>query len=199
MYPVFESIAVMDGKYLNVTGHLARMQETAKALWGIDLPNDYLEQRLPLFSREGLYKCRFMYNAECFDVEWRRYKPLYINQLVLTEVPNMAYAFKYTDRSEINSFSRTMGLETDVLFTRHGYLMDTSYCNVALYKHGAWYTPETPLLRGTERAIGLKQGVLKLARMHRDDLHQFERITLFNALNPIGKIVLPCSAVKLIN
>lgn len=199
MYPVFESIAVMDGRYLNVPGHLARMQKTAKALWGIELPDDYLEKRLPAFSRDGLYKCRFMYDAQHYAMELTRYTSKYIQQLVLTEVPEMVYDFKYSDRSEINNYTRSLGKGMDVLFTRNGYLMDTSYCNVALYKEGTWYTPEMPLLQGTQRAVGLKDGLLKQALIHRNDLHSFERITLFNALNPIGSICLPCSAVKFIN
>jgi 4-amino-4-deoxychorismate lyase len=195
MYPVFESIAVMDGRYLNVPGHMARMQRTAKVLWNIDLPNDYLKKRLPLYSPEGLYKCRFMYNVDGFAIEFRGYKPQHINQLILTEVPHMAYEFKYTDRSEINNYTSNLDNGIDVLFTRNGYLMDTSYCNVALLKEGIWYTPETPLLFGTQRAVGIEAGVLKLASMHRDDLPNYECITLFNALNPIGKVCLPCSAI----
>jgi 4-amino-4-deoxychorismate lyase len=195
MYPVFESIAVMDGSYLNVPGHMARMQRTAKALWNIDLPDNYLKKRLPVFTLDGLYKCRFMYNADGFAIEFRGYNPNYINQLILTEVPHMAYEFKYTDRSEINNYISTLDKGIDVLFTRNGYLMDTSYCNVALLKEGIWYTPETPLLCGTQRAVGIEAGVLQLALIHRDDLSEYECITMFNAFNAIGKVCLPCSAI----
>ena len=199
MYPVFESIAVMEGRYLNVPGHMARMQKTAKALWGIELPNDYLEKRLPEFLRDGLYKCRFMYDGEGYAIEFNLYQLKKVEQLVLREVPDMLYDFKYCNRLEINKHTNALNTGMDVLFTRNGYLMDTSYCNVALFKEGIWYTPETPLLCGTQRAVGIEAGVLQLASIHKDDLLQFERITLFNALNPIGTICLPCSAATFIN
>lgn len=195
MYPVFESIAVMDGRYLNVAGHMQRMQRTARALWNVDLPNDYLAKRLPVLMNSGLYKCRFSYNSEHYSVELSLYKEKNIEHLVLTEVPEMRYDFKYSDRSEINNYTRELGFGKDVLFTRHGYLMDTSYCNVALLRDGIWYTPETPLLCGTQRAVALEGGILKSASIHQRDLPNFESIMLFNALNPIGKIRLLCSAI----
>lgn len=195
MFPVFESIAVLDGRYLNLPRHLARIQRTAKELWQLDFSANYLMERLPVFSNKGLYKCRFLYNEFDFSLEFQPYTERTIHTLKLIEAPDLVYDYKWSNRDEIKFYTMCLPPGCDVLFMRQGYLTDSSYCNIALLQNNQWYTPETPMLRGTQRDDALEKGLLKKARIHYNALSNYEQISLFNALNPLGKIILPCRAI----
>lgn len=68
------------------------------------------------------------------------------------------YRYKSTDRKELEALYALRGNQDDVLIVRNNLLTDTSIANVALEKEGVWYTPRTPLLKGTKRALLLEQG-----------------------------------------
>ncbi|MBU3675729.1 MAG: hypothetical protein FGM54_00895 [Chitinophagaceae bacterium] len=196
MFPVFESIAIQDGVYLNIASHMARIQYTAQSLWHLALPANYLQERLPAFHEPGLFKCRFQYNSETFNLEIKPYERRRIQHLILKEMPDLYYAFKYTHRMALDHWQLELPTHTDVLFTRRGFLTDTSYCNIALMREGIWYTPQEPLLPGTQRAFGLKTGQLHATPISVQDISSYECITLFNAMIPIGELVLPISAIQ---
>lgn len=195
MFPVFESIAVMDGRYLNLPIHTRRVQRTARALWQLNFSNNYLLERLPVFSNGGLYKCRFFYHETDFRFDFQAYKEKVIHTLKLIEAPRLKYDYKWSNRNEINAYANGLPIGSEVLFTCEGYLTDTTYSNVALLRNKQWYTPETPLLQGTQRAVALENGLLKTTQIHCNDLHHYEQISLINALNPLGKIIVPTSAI----
>lgn len=196
MFPVFESIAIHDGVYLNVNAHMDRIQRTAHSLWHITFPANYLQARLPAFHKPGLYKCRFLYNRETFSLEIKRYERRAIQHLMLKEMPHLHYAFKYMHRIELDQWKKELPEHTDVLFTRNGFLTDTTYCNIALMREGRWYTPQEPLLPGTQRAYGINAGLLHAMPISIDDMSSYECMTIFNAMIPIGELVLPISAIQ---
>lgn len=196
MYPVFESIAVIDGVYQNLEAHNERVHRTAQALWQQKKPLNFLEMVLPIPPNDGVFKCRFSYNATHFDVQFSTYKPRIITTLHCYEAPDLFYEFKYSHRDAIDRYSVQLKSNEEVLFTRQGFLLDTSYANVALYREGKWYTPETPLLKGTRRAMGIRSGMLIPVPLHTNDLRYFETITWFNALLPIGEHCLPVNAIR---
>ena len=78
----------------------------------------------------------------------------------------------------------------DVLIVRNNLLTDTSIANVALEKEGVWYTPRTPLLKGTKRALLLEQGVLTECDIPSDEISSYSHIALFNAMIDFQSLVL---------
>ena len=78
----------------------------------------------------------------------------------------------------------------DVLIVRNNLLTDTSIANVALEKEGVWYTPRTPLLKGTKRALLLEQGVLTECDIPSDVISSYSPIALFNAMIDFQSLVL---------
>ena len=78
----------------------------------------------------------------------------------------------------------------DVLIVRNNLLTDTSIANVALEKEGVWYTPRTPLLKGTKRALLLEQGVLTECDIPSDVISSYSHIALFNAMIDFQSLVL---------
>lgn len=70
----------------------------------------------------------------------------------------------------------------DVLIVKKNRLTDTYYCNTAFLEKGIWYTPEQPLLRGTQRDFLISKKVIIPADLTIKDLGRFEKIRLFNSM-----------------
>lgn len=58
----------------------------------------------------------------------------------------------------------------EIIIIKNGLVTDTSFTNIAIYKHGMWLTPKHPLLLGTKRAALLEKGIIQEADITVDDL-----------------------------
>ncbi|NJK83663.1 MAG: hypothetical protein HC912_07450 [Saprospiraceae bacterium] len=106
------------------------------------------------------------------------------------------YSYKYVQRSYFEEVTKCLPPFTEALFTRDSYLTDTTYTNIAVYKAGCYYTPEQPLLAGTQRTTLLEKGILKPSNIHQNEIQAFETILLFNALIPFENAIrIPTDAV----
>jgi 4-amino-4-deoxychorismate lyase len=103
------------------------------------------------------------------------------------------------DRTVFNDAFAKRGECVDVLIVKNGFLTDTSYCNIALFDGEDWVTPLTPLIQGVTRAQLLEEGKLIVKDIKLEELMNFQKIALFNALNEFGSIQLEISAISAIN
>ena len=92
------------------------------------------------------------------------------------------YAKKSTDRERIDTLFELREECDDILIVKNGHITDTSIANIALYKEGLWYTPTSPLLRGTTRQRLLESGFLHTTDIKVQDLHKYSKIALLNAM-----------------
>ena len=70
----------------------------------------------------------------------------------------------------------------DVLIVKNNRFTDTYYCNTAFLEKGVWYTPEHPLLKGTQRDFLISKKVIIPADLTMKDLGRIEKIRLFNSM-----------------
>lgn len=140
--------------------------------------------RLPDLDPELTYRCRFIYAFGVNHVEFLPYLPRRIHRLFLVRADHLEYSLKYLDRSTLERLKKRMAPEpdTDILIVRNGLITDTSVANLALYDGNRWFTPASPLLKGTKRAYYLKQGLLKEKDLTPADLSHFSKVRLINAL-----------------
>jgi 4-amino-4-deoxychorismate lyase len=103
------------------------------------------------------------------------------------------------NRRDYQAVSALKGECDDVLLVKNGLLTDTSYCNIALFDGVNWVTPLTPLIQGVTRAQLLEDGKLIAKDIKLEELMNFQKIALFNALNEFGSIQLDISAISAIN
>jgi 4-amino-4-deoxychorismate lyase len=191
---LFETIRLQHGIPLHLEYHTARLNHTRHALFGtqdvIDLKT-YLQEKSFPFVDSPLAKLRLIYNVEgivSFDLH--PYTPKAIHSLSLMEA-DIHYLYKYLDRSAIDHLWTKIhsAPPSDLLITTDGILRDTTIANIALHHKGIWYTPNTPLLPGTTRARFLEKGLLHLRDIHRDELKDYDRFALLNAM--IGFVEYP--------
>ena len=190
MYPVFESIKIVNGRLQLLDYHLHRMTRTAKAIWGTKEDYKNVEQRMEPLPTEGVWKCKLAYDHQDFDVQITPYHIEPLHELLCIEQPELQYPFKFTNREALEKFKHYRTEGTDILFTRQGELTDAYYANVILWNGHEWHTPVNPLLKGVKRGYLIDQGMIKPKKISVKDLSKYQKISLISAmLDPLERSV----------
>ena len=70
----------------------------------------------------------------------------------------------------------------DILIVVDGYITDTSFCNVVLANDEGLFTPDLPLLKGTQRAFLIDEEIIRPRAIHINDLQLYHKVKLINAM-----------------
>ncbi len=183
MYPLFESIKVVDGNFVNLDWHQQRVDRSRERVFGnVNRFNLEAGLEIPEECGQGVVKCRVSYGETLGPVVFSKYNKREIKTLQQVECAPFDYSLKYEDRTIIEQLYIQRGSCDEVLITHGGMVTDTSYSNVVFYDGMLWYTPEKPLLEGTQRAKLLASGLIKPSNLHISDLPNFEKLVLINAM-----------------
>lgn len=186
MKQFIETICITDGQPQHLEWHQRRVDATLLHFYPahhhtwhlgscIDLPEEY---------KAGKVRCRIIYNAHHFSMQFEIYAPRQVISLKCIPVhPEYDYSFKYADRSAIDAWYEAKGTADDILLTRNGWITDTSIANIAFGKEDRWYTPAIPLLAGTSWKRLVSAGRLIPTPIHQQEIRNFEAFKLFNAMN----------------
>lgn len=194
--PFLETIKLEGGFFSSLAYHQTRMDETRAAF--LDNPEP-LSLPLALMKAgsippKGLYRTRVIYSDTIEAIEFIPYEKREVSSLRLIE-SDVDYSFKFEKRPVLNTLFQQKGKCDDVLITQNGLITDTTIANIALLKEGIWYTPKSPLLKGTKRAALLHHGLIVEADIHEDDLSSYEKVRLFNAMIEFGEIEFPAKNI----
>jgi 4-amino-4-deoxychorismate lyase len=183
---LLESIRIENGRVMNIEYHRERMERSVKRL-GLGLSQAFRGSFIPECSipPAGVYKCRVLYNMEIVSCEVTPYTQRKIKSLKpVTVLRKPDYELKYADRSVIDELFASRGDCDDIMIVAGGVVTDSSYCNLAFERNGRWFTPSSPLLRGTMRQFLIDRGVIYEEEILYSDLSLFSRLTMFNAMIP---------------
>jgi len=198
MSQFIETIQLIDGHFKRIELHQLRMEKALADFYPnkpvIDLQNALKQQIIP---KSGLFKCRIIYNFEIQLIEFLPYTPPIIRSLKIFETDIPTFPYKMVDRTDYQNAFAQRGNCDDVLLVKNGLLTDTSYCNIALFDGLQWFTPKSPLIQGVNRAQLLAEKKVIKKNIKLDDLMNFQRITLFNAMNEFRTIEIDISTISL--
>lgn len=183
MYPLFETIRILNGKAENLPWHQARMDYSYESLF-MKKNMRFLEDlvQVPKEFSKGLVKCRFMYNRSGHALEFSDYIPRKVQSLKLVNGDQLEYSLKYSDRNAILKLLEEKGKCDDILIVRNGMISDTSYANIVFYDGKNWVTPKIPLLEGTCRNRLLEENKIMVEDIGPEDLGRFKYFRLINAM-----------------
>ncbi len=178
---LLETILMDGGQPCHLNYHQMRLEKSLKTLFETPRIHD-LQKIIPnKDTKEGLLRCRVLYDEHTAQVTFHPYTPLYKKAFYLKEI-DFSYDFKFADRTAIDAAMSGLSEESDAIFVKNGLITDTSIANIAIWEKGAWLTPAKPLLEGTTRARLLNEKKLVCADITVKDLKKAEKIALFNAL-----------------
>ncbi len=183
MFPLVETIKILDGTAHNLDLHQSRMDRSYKKLFGsknIFVLNEIID--IPIGYKKDKVKLRFLYNQNSFKTEYSYYSPKSLTTLQCVYDNEISYSLKYTDRSKINNLLLQKADCDDILIVKNGFITDSSYTNIVFFDGKYWLTPATPLLYGTAREKLIRMGIIKPEFIKIEDLNRFSHFKLINAM-----------------
>ncbi len=186
---LLESIKVQHNKIYNLAYHQDRIAHGLKTIYKSSASIDFEPIKEAISAIDaGLHKLRIVYNEIFLKYELIPYSIKRPKTLQLLTSQRVEYSHKYLDRTQLDKLYKLKRNADDILIAKNGMITDTYYCNVSLRRDGSWFTPKVPLLKGTKRQQLLDDKQLSEEMIYVDDLHQFDKIRLFNAMIEFGEI-----------
>ncbi|QGY45506.1 hypothetical protein GM418_18065 [Maribellus comscasis] len=183
MSPLFETIKCKDGKSFHLKWHNARMNSARKEAFQtseeINL-SDHI--KIPEHCKAGLFRCRVTYSEQIEKIEFLPHRYRKIESLKLIEDNEIDYHLKYANRSALQElFERRKDCD-DILIVSKGYITDSFTANVIFFDGKKWWTPDAPLLKGTQRERLLYKRKIEVCKISPEDLNRYTKAGLINAL-----------------
>lgn len=200
MYPLLESIRLVDGQMELLAYHQVRMEYSFLNYYKIKCPfilYDILKTyELPA---TGTYKLRFLYSNQHFKLEIVPYIPKEIKTLQIVFDDTIQYGLKYTERTPLNNLQELRKNCDDVLIIKQKMVTDTTFCNILLRgKDEQWYTPTHCLLKGVQRAQLIRENKIIEQPISIFKLQEFTHFMLINSMMPPNiKNIYPIKNIKL--
>jgi 4-amino-4-deoxychorismate lyase len=142
-------------------------------------------------------KCRFIYDASTYSLDYEIYKRRVIKKLKVINDDHILYPIKKFQRPELDRLFSLKEDTDEIIIVKKGLVTDAFYYNLVFEDHNGFYTPQACLLKGTMRQRLLDKNKISIKKIAIHDLAKYHRIHLINALNGLGSIVVETSDVIL--
>ena len=183
MSPLVESLKLKDGYLQNMEYHQNRMNQALNELFpesaGIDLEK---EITIPEQYKSGIYKVRILYSDTIEKIEIEPYIFRTIQKLKVVYHESIDYHLKFTDRQILQELFAQRGDCDDIIIVKNGFVSDSFAGNLLFFDGETWFTPTTPLLKGTKRQFLLDQGIILEKEIREKDLHSYQKVGIINAM-----------------
>ncbi|WGE31163.1 aminotransferase class IV family protein [Actinobacillus genomosp. 2] len=195
-FPLFETIAIIDGEPQNLAYHQQRFESAMEQYFNVTSQRQLAEIIcVPNEFQQGRVRCRIDYNANEFQQKFFHYTPRKIGSFQCVYVEDLDYRFKYSDRKRLDSLKTSQADE--VIIINNGKVSDCTIGNLLFLKQGQWFSSQDYLLKGTQLTVLVERQQVFLTKISVEDLSQYERVMMVNALNPFDpERSLPVSAIK---
>ena len=188
MYPLFETICIKDGVIQNLEWHQQRYERSYQDFYSKKAPKTLIEGiDVPLEFSSAIGKLRISYNELSKKIEFEKSTFVIGKTLKLVQLDEIDYSHKYSDRNQLNLLFAQKGECDDVLILKKGMITDTVYANIVFTDGATWFTPTTPLLKGTTRERLLNEEHIYERCITIKDLSDFIGFNLINAMNDLDK------------
>ena len=180
---LLETIKCFDGKLSNIEKHNERFNRSRKKCFGAD-DEIHLQEviQIPENAKMGLFRCRVIYSRKIEKIEFVPHRFREISTLKLIENNHIEYNFKFADRKTLDNLFAKRGDCDDILIVKNGFVSDSYTANVVFFDGIKWWTPETPLLAGTQRSRLLEEGNIFKCSIAPGDISKYTFVGLINAM-----------------
>jgi 4-amino-4-deoxychorismate lyase len=199
MCQLFETIRIYNGLLMYPEWHEARMNLSRRELWNIHEPLFLSEIfKVPEEWKTGLVRCNVTYGLELSSVTYKPYFKRQVKSLKLIECNNIDYHLKRSDRSILDDLFSRKGDCDEIIIIKQGFITDTSISNLIFSDGKNWFTPKTPLLKGTCRERLLHEGNISEMEIRVNDFGHFSGLKLINAMRfPEEETIILISSISM--
>lgn len=186
---LLETIQIRNGEPLHTEYHQRRFNASREECFGLIEEISLADLiRVPEDMQQEVYRCRIIYGRENLKIEFVPYQYREIRSLKLVNAGDTDYRMKYADRSRLTQLFEQRGICDDIIIVRDGCLTDSYAANLVFFDGHRWYTPDTPLLAGTQRARLLDTGEITQARITTENFREFRKVGLINAFSDLANM-----------
>jgi 4-amino-4-deoxychorismate lyase len=183
MCQLVESLKLKDGIIRNLDYHQKRMNYAREELFhGYDPIDLSAEISIPDNCKSGVFKVRIVYGSSIENIEIETYQFRIIRSLKVVHHESVDYHLKYNDRQILQELFAQRGNCDDIIIIKNGFVGDSFVSNLLFFDGAKWFTPTTPLLRGTKRQLLLEQGIISEMEIREEDIRNFQKVGLVNAM-----------------
>ena len=188
MYPLFETLCIENGKIQNIDLHQARYERSLREYYGkskVNIFNLFSLIQLPALLQNQLVRCRIDYNDKTTQIQYFEYHRKIYRTFQPVICADIEYGLKYSDRCLINTLFAQRGACDEIIIIKNGKVTDCSIGNLIFRQEKKWYTPDSPLLLGTQREKLLREGKIQERTIFQEDIVNFDEIKIINAMNTL--------------
>ncbi|OOF58745.1 aminotransferase class IV family protein [Rodentibacter myodis] len=186
MFPLFETLAIEKGEIQNIAYHQARYERSLRQFYGKSAVKIFTLLdliQLPSHLQDKLVRCRIDYNAETAQIQYVEYTRKIYRTFQPVVCDEIEYGLKYTQRDLLNALFAQRGQCDEIIIIKNGKVTDCSIGNLIFRQGNQWFTPDTPLLQGTQREKLLREGKIQQTTIYAQDVKKFDEIKIINAMN----------------
>ena len=183
MSRLIETIKCENGQLINISCHQDRLNHALREYIGTDRKINLAEEiKIPENCKTGLFRCRVLYSETIRKIEFIPHQIRQISSIRLIADNQICYNYKLANRKHLEHLFHQRGSSDDILIVKKGYITDSFSANVIFYDGKKWYTPDTPLLKGTQRKKLLMEGKISLRSIKINDIKKYHKAGLINAM-----------------
>jgi 4-amino-4-deoxychorismate lyase len=178
-----ESLKMTDGILRNLVYHQSRVDRSMNELYP-DAQKIDLEKAIsiPENCKFGVFKVRVLYGSFVEKIEIEPYTFRTIQSLKVVHHESVDYHLKYTDRQILQHLFAQRENCDDIIILKNSFVTDSFAANLLFYDGENWFTPTTPLLKGTKRQFLLDRGIISEKEIREEDIPVFQKVGLINAM-----------------
>ncbi|PJB13033.1 MAG: hypothetical protein CO119_04020 [Flavobacteriales bacterium CG_4_9_14_3_um_filter_40_17] len=183
---LLETIQVRNGKPINIEYHSARFNLSRTELFGIKASLDLSKHiQIPKDCLAGIYRCRLIYERDIEEIGFSAYQFKPVQSLKIVEVPDVNYAYKWADRHIFKNLLQQNSDVDEIIISKNGSITDCTFANLAFWDGENWFTPNTPLLKGTKRTKLIDDGKISEVEIGVSDVRNYQKVCLINSFREL--------------
>lgn len=189
MCQLLETLKCLDGQLYNVQWHNVRFNQARKEYFGLNTRmslSNFI--KVPSSFKKGLYRCRITYSKTIDKVEYIPHQNRKVESLKLVECNEIDYRYKYSDRNKLTELFEQRGECDDILIVKNDCISDSYTGNPIFFDGEFWWTSDTPLLAGTQRARLVSEHKIRVCKITSKDLWRYKKAGLINAMWDLGNM-----------
>ena len=177
---LLETIKLEDGKLCNLYYHNQRYNKARRELFSmpeVDL-TDLI--KIPEEYTSGIFRCRVTYQKQIEKIEFIPHQPREIKSLQIVHDDNIDYSHKYADRLRLQELYNQRGNADEIIIVKKGLVTDCYIGNLVFFDDKKWWTPNSPLLKGTQRQRLLDEGKIHETSITEHNIADYQSVGIIN-------------------